>query len=116
MIYALYTLDNLHPIDTLVGDTGVTVRLGTKWRDRLEPNTIISLQETIDGRSQIVGQGRVTEVWHGDFEDVPARLVELEHEASSRFYTGLFGSMKRAYGTAFDELSTVTVFSYTRIS
>lgn len=132
-----YILDNLHTVDIGVGETGVTVRLGAKWWDRLlsylsadqvpqvetsgklsfseEKAPEIRLQETIEGVSEIVGSGEVREAMMCRFRDIPARLLEIEHEEESRTYSGLLASMERAYGDDFSEDSRVTVFTYVRV-
>ena len=113
---AEYVLDNLHTIDIGVGETGVTVRRGDKWFNRVSGGTSIQLQETLEGKSEVVGSGRVKDVWLGRFVGVPASLIEIEHEESSRTYSGLLASMRRAYGEEFSENDVVTVFSYERTS
>lgn len=117
-----FVLDNLHEIDIDAGEIGVTVRLGRKWFDRLskgfvlDKGSLLDLQETIGGVSTIVGEGRPTDLWLGEFRDLPARLIEKEHEIPSRLYSGLLESMRRAYGPEFDETDEVTAFTYERIS
>jgi hypothetical protein len=113
-------LDNLHKIDTKVGETGTTIRKGTKWYDRVQVMDVIDLQETIyrdhGARlgSTIVGEAVITGKLYLHFEDVPAKYIENEHEESSRVYSGLLASMRRAYGDDFSEKSLVTVLIYER--
>jgi len=115
-----FVLDNLHKIDTKVGEKGVTIRLGIKWYNRVRKGDIIDLQETIVGDTDtiqtIAGEGKITGKVYTTFKDIPARYVEKEHEEKSRVYSGLFESMKKAYGDEFDENSLVTVLFYERIS
>lgn len=111
----LPVLDNLHKIDIEPGQIGVTVRRGNKWRARVSKGQRINLQETIDGKSTIVGMGEVQSFWWGWFNEIPARLVEFEHEERSRLYSGLLDSMRHAY-EGFDEYEEVTVFSYVRLA
>jgi hypothetical protein len=112
------TLHNLHSIDILPGQTGVTVRLGKKWLHNASLDSAIDLCIcTKDPEShEVVGKGVILDAWFGIFIDIPGRLLELEHEASSRTYSGLLASMKRAYGNAFDERLGVTVLTYMRIA
>lgn len=113
----LPVLDNLHTIDIGVGETGVTVRLGDKWFNRLNGyDGEIALQETLEGVSTIVGRGVVLDVYRCAFRDIPARFVENEHEEASRSYSGLVSSMQRAYGESFSPDSEVTVFQYERVA
>lgn len=65
---------------------------------------------------EVVGTGAVEDLWVGRFHDLPARLLQWEHEVSSRSYAGLRESMKRAYGDRFGEASFVTVVVYRRIT
>ena len=111
----MQTLHSLHPIDTEVGQLGVTVRLGSKWADLVTHADQLELCVcTEDGMHIVVGHGTVEEVWCSPFYQIPARVIELEHEESSRVYSGLIHSMSRAYGSKFDEESTVTVLTYLR--
>ncbi len=119
-------LDTLHRIDTKVGEEGITIRLGMKWYNRVQIKDVIYLQESLfrengaNGKpileSTIVGEATVKGKVYVTFEDVPARYIENEHEESSRVYSGLLASMKRAYGEKFTEKDLVTVLIYKRIS
>lgn len=111
----LPVLDNLHKIDIEPGQIGVTVRRGHEWRARVSKGQSINLQETIDGKSTIVGMGKVQSFWWGAFIEIPARLVEFSHKERCRTYSGLLAVMRQVYET-FDEYEEVTAFSYVRLA
>lgn len=126
----MYVLDNLHSVDIQPGELGVTVRKGLKWAVRIldEGMDRFQIQVTLEGvavkgqvlekdvAQGILGEGEVDDVWVGQFSDIPARLVSLEHEEAARTYGGLLESMRRAYGEDFSLETFVTVFSYVRMS
>jgi hypothetical protein len=93
-------LHNIHPIDTDVGEFGVTVRRGLKWADAKidEQLDLCVCPQGPDGPHEVVGRGTVVGVWGGAFHQIPGRMIENEHEESSRMYSGLLASMRRAYG------------------
>lgn len=105
------TLHMLHSLDLKPGETGTTVRLGDKWN--VPPNTPLELCVCVP-YCHIEGYGATVSTWMGRFKDVPACLIENEHELESRRYSGLKASMERAYGNLFNEDSVVTVLSYQR--
>ena len=118
-------LHSLHEVEVDPGMVGSTVRKGMKWANAL-PGTKLDLCECasscyakdhVEERDCIVvGVGEVTDQWFGTFKDIPARLIENEHEKLSRLYSGLLHSMKRAYGKEFSENSSVTIITYKRLS
>lgn len=115
----MQTLHNLHDIDTLVGALAVTVRLGNKWAGVTKGERIELCRCYQDVRSgetthTVVGEGIVQQWWVGDFYDLPARYIELEHETSSRLFTGLLASMRRAY-QGFKGTELVTTLMYQRV-
>lgn len=107
------TLHMLHSLDIAPGDFGSTVRLGDKWANAL--NEHIELCVCVPN-CHVAGHGRVIEVYQCKFIDVPARLIQFEHELESRLYSGLYDSMKRAYDDKFDHMSDVTVLVYKRLN
>lgn len=110
-------IHNLHRIDTKVGEIGVTVRDGSKWYNIVAPGDKIELCECTEDREvhSIVGHGEVIQLYMGKFSNVPAKYIEFEHEKTSRIYSGLLKSMRKAYGEDWFEDSLVTVLFYKRI-
>jgi hypothetical protein len=107
-------LHNQHPIDTKPGQIGITVRRGGKWAD-VKPGEELELCVGVGPNDQVpVGRCIVKEAVLCQFINIPARLIELEHEQSSRVYTGLLASMRKAYGADFNEQEPVVVLAYGR--
>lgn len=110
------TLHMLHTLDVAVTDTGSTVRNGFKWADLKKGEVIELCVCTRDPETHDVqGKGKVDMLWFGYFRDIPAYLLQFEHEVRSRQYGGLYDSMRKAYGDSFGESSPVTVIVYTRV-
>lgn len=120
------TMHMLHELEAPVGTSAVTVRLGPKWADSLAQDIELCVCRTLclqvegltaDMRTvhTIEGHGVVEHIWTGKFLDIPARLIQIEHEIASRQYDGLYLSMKRAYGEQFHASSDVTVVTYRRL-
>jgi hypothetical protein len=123
-------LHSLHTIDVEPGEIGVTVRLGDKWYDAhgeivlcvcsarcLDSFTCDKPADYIEcDNCSRVGRAQVVETVFCRFGDVPARLIEHEHEERSRLYSGLLASMRKAYGDEFGEEDEVTVLVYRRIA
>jgi hypothetical protein len=106
----------LHSLDAEVGANASTVRNGFKWADLADGEHIELCVCTRDPETHDVqGEGVVWELWFGRFHDIPAMLLEYEHEERSRRYAGLFASMRKAYGEDFSEDSPVTVVVYRRV-
>jgi hypothetical protein len=108
------TLHMLHSLDCEVGEVGTTVRRGTKWNDAVDQEVELCACGLGDQHA-VKGHASVFSAWTGSFSNVPARLIEREHEARSRRYPGLLVSMRKAYGEDFSESETVTVLSYKRL-
>jgi hypothetical protein len=118
-------LHSLHKVEVEPGEVGSTVRNGSKWANAV-PGTKLDLcecaspcpaEDHVEERDCIiVGLGEVTDQWFGHFDEVPARLIEHEHEVRSRQYSGLLASMQKAYGDSFEEENFVTVIVYKRVS
>lgn len=115
-----------HDFETPVGETGVTIRKGFKWAlvpasTQLElwrcerPHTGICpiADGDYSGPCAQQGTGRVVGHWVGQLKDLPARIIEQEHEEKSRAYSGLLFSLKRAYGQVSDG-DYVTALFYVR--
>lgn len=111
-------LHMLHSLDAEPGNPASTVRLGDKWSyataiDKKLKLCVCEAQcldpdkcgKDVDNTScdncTIEGEGQVTSTWTGKFYNIPARLIEYEHEVRSRSYSGLLASMKFAYGEKF---------------
>lgn len=111
------TIHMLHMLETNVGEVGVTVRLGLKWNNLVNVGDWVALCVCLPTPDDhhLAGIGKVVELWTGAFTNIPARLLEQEHEISSRNYSGLFNSMKKAYGTTFSDSSVVTIVAYERV-
>jgi len=62
----------------------------------------------------VQGVGQTEDIWVGKFREIPAYLLQFEHEKRSREYGGLYLSMRKAYPLDFNEASFVTVPMYTR--
>jgi hypothetical protein len=118
-------LHSLHKVEVDPGEVGSTVRKGNKWASAT-PGTKLDFCECasscyaddhVEERDCIiVGVGEVTDQWFGTFKNIPARVIENEHEALARLYSGLLYSMRRAYGEDFSEEELVTVVTYKRLS
>ena len=133
----------LHSLDATVGRLASTVRKGFKWADlnhgeEIElcvctkigearqvpcqhPRDFGGMEHEYDVRStpethDVQGRGTVEGLWFGYFKDIPARVLQFEHEERSREYSGLLASMRHAYGPGFSESDPVTVVVYRRIS
>jgi hypothetical protein len=109
------TLHMLHTLDTPTGHQGSTVRNGMKWADALGQNIELCVCLPTPADHKIEGHAVVTGVWDGKFADIPARLIEREHEERSRTYSGLLASMRHAYGPEFGENNQVVVLTYSRV-
>lgn len=109
-------LCNLHQIDISVGQIGTTVRRGNKWFNQAKPQQEIELCVCNEvGNHNVIGVGVIEEMLFTTFSEIPARLIESEHEMSSRLYSGLLYSMRKAYGKDFNESELVTVIKYRRV-
>jgi hypothetical protein len=110
------TLHSLHAVEVVPGEVGVTLRLGEKWFKTKDGETIELCECSADNTTHtVVGHAEIVGRWYGMFTYLPARLIEKEHEISSRMYSGLLKSMRRAYGQDFNEESNCTALSYKRI-
>lgn len=113
-------LHMLHSLDCEVGQRGSTVRNGLKWADvqgqQIELCVCAHRQTDIYTCPQedVQGLATVENIWVGKMCDVPAKLIETEHEIRSRQYSGLLDSMRKAYGDAFSEDNQVVVLTYLR--
>lgn len=106
----------LHSLDCEVGAIGVTVRRGPKWADSMGEMIELCVCSNDNVQHVVSGTARVKEIWRGPLEEVPAKLIENEHEIRSQQYSGLLASMRKAYGAGLSEDDEVTVVSYLRLS
>lgn len=127
---SLLQLKNVqHDFETPVGELGVTVRRGFKWAmvPMGTPLELWRCGEPHYGVCPEIGQGGeycckqqgvglVAGHWVGQLKDLPARVIEREHEAESRSYSGLLFSLRRAYGQDFSDGEYVTALFYVRQS
>jgi hypothetical protein len=107
------TLHMLHSLDVEPGNPGSTVRNGLKWADALGQSIELCVCDK-EGNHEVKGHAMVMGIWQGMFFEIPARLIEREHEVRSRTYSGLLASMRNAYGENFREDNFVVVLSYQR--
>ncbi len=109
---ALYNVE--HDFDVEVGEVGVTLRRGDKWFKVPAGTQLLLIRRDGSGDSAqegVQGTGEVVGHWYGRLMDLPARVIEKEHEPSSRLYTGLLASLRRAYGEiAEQEMFTALVY------
>ena len=117
-----------HDFDVEVGSVGVTLRKGFKWAtaprgEELELWECSIAHEgdcpaRIGGRETctLQGVGTVEGRWVGTLKSLPAKVIELEHEPSSRVYSGLLASLRRAYGPLMPEGEYFTALFYRRTS
>lgn len=121
----------LHSLGREPGELSSTVRLGRKWagartgtplilcvcKDRCLNNEICDDPPNPScANCDRQGTGEVSDAWIGRFFEVPAKLIEFEHEERSRTYSGLKASMTKAYGDLFTGMSPVVVLLYRRIT
>ena len=114
-LYIPYPVQVLHTYDYIavpVGQSGTTVRNGTKWASY--PQLIVDLCECGPHNTHIViGQAELKDRAICTFHDTPAWVVEMEQCVKSRTYTGLLHAMKKAY-PGFMDTDEVTWLKYTR--
>lgn len=120
MLEVSYPVHVLHtsvaPLNQEVGQVGSTVRNGSKWMQY--KGEFLDLCECVPDGTDIMhlitGRGKIINKGMCPFREIPARIVELEHCADARTYSGLLAAMKRAYPN-FTELNVVTWVEYVRI-
>lgn len=106
----------VHKFNVLEGSNYTTVRRGLRWAESEVGDPVeLVIQDPVNREAfAVIGMGSILSLEVIDkFRDIPARCLEQEHELSSRTYSGLIESMRRAYGSVFDENDTVTVVTYT---
>ena len=89
----------------------VTVRLGHKWKNRVEVGDIVKIVKTGE-EDKPLGFGIITGVLVCPFGSIPQNLLVKEHDISCREMLGLEQAMERANRSTFDNTRDVTVLSY----
>lgn len=100
-----HQLQFLNPVG-LKGENFSTVRLGRKWAERTvdEANRTVEL---VDGQGRSFGTAKVLDCWVGRLADVPALLLECEHDPVCRTWSGLAQVLAAVYEGNEIEYSTV---------
>ena len=112
-------LKSLHPVEVERGMNGVTIRNSPKWYRDVEVGDKVELiwqaLDTWGGMNDVPqGIGIIIDKKVELFYNLKAKDIDHEHEISSRTYSGLLASMRRAYGDDFGEDSVVTILTYRR--
>lgn len=76
----------------------VTVRLGTKWAERVKPGHIINACPS-DEESQSF-EVLIHAMYVGPIKDIPESWLELEHDPGCRTLDGLLDELKKTYSDA----------------
>lgn len=92
----------------------VTVRNGTKWFDLVKCGHTLCLNES--GGIDDVGQAVVLHAWKYELCQIPASLLNYEHDPRCRTYSGLVKTLEEAYNTSFYGDEEVTVLMLWRES
>jgi hypothetical protein len=92
---------------------GHEVRLKMPWKEKKRKTDLPIWCCT---NCEVQGTAGVFDYWVGRFAEIPARLLQWEHDKSSRDYAGLVEAMTRAYGDKFAEHVFVTLVLYRRAS
>ena len=68
-----------------------TVRLGSKWAERTKPESLDKLVsvELVDGDGNSLGIAVAMSCWYGPIAEVPAMMLECEHDPICRTWSGL---------------------------
>jgi len=95
---------------------GHKVDIAMPWSDGTGSGDLVVFEVWCCPNCEVVGTGSTMDVWVGRFYDIPARLLQYEHETRSRSYAGLRKSMGKAYPDEFTEGSFVTLVLYRRVT
>jgi len=95
---------------------GHRVDIAMPWSDGTGSGDLVVFEVWCCPNCEVVGTGSTMDVWVGRFYDIPARLLQYEHETRSRSYAGLRKSMGKAYPDEFTEGSFVTLVLYRRVT
>lgn len=83
-----------------------TVRVGTKWQERLQVGAEVDL---VDSTNSDQGTAVVRDIWAGQLCRVPASLIEIAHDPISRTYSGLRAVLAITYGKTIGHQEFVNV-------
>ena len=86
----------------------VTIRKGVKWYNEKG----MFLARPSDSDSNEVRQIEIVHTEIYKFEDLPARVIDEEHDERARNYSGLLKGMREAYGQDFRTAEYVTVIYF----
>ena len=84
----------------------VTVRLGKKWRTKVQSGTRELLMRDCEG--DVIGKAEILDVWFGPLGAIPAIFVENCHDPICRTYSGLQAVLQGTYDEPFDHKTEVT--------
>jgi hypothetical protein len=88
-----------------------TVRLGTKWQERVSPGDRIQL---VNAKDHVIATATVEFLYVGPLVSIPQYMIEMEHDPACRTVGGLLSVMNRpeVYGGSAAGGSCVTVIGY----
>lgn len=93
-----------HSFDVPIGDVGVTIRKGEKWRN-IEIGTNLTLMNckrahkgTCLKTCRHEGYGEVIGVYKFEARSIPNSLIKIEHNKEARDKEVLIKMLERAYG------------------
>ena len=90
-----------------------TVRLGVKWRDKVDIGDNVWLVDAKASPSNaIVGNAVIKGIMTCPFMYISEGLLQHEHDSSCKTMAGLYRAMKRAYKDRFNEHSICTVLLF----
>jgi hypothetical protein len=105
----MYTLEFNNHVHSRT-DPNTTVRLGTKWADRLDIGDQVVLT-TPQGKRPIPAE--ITGVYQYLLGDIPLWLARREHDPACRDYDGLVSALNQAYpNQQITEQTKVAVIQY----
>lgn len=84
----------------------VTVRLGKKWRTKVQAGVRELLMK--DTAGTVIGKAEVLDLWFGPLGAIPAIFVENAHDPICRTYSGLQAVLQGTYDQPVDHTTEVT--------
>lgn len=109
-----HQLKFLNPVG-LKNENFSTVRLGRNWAERTVEESQRTV-ELVDGEGKSHGTAKVVDCWVGRLADVPAILLECEHDPVCRTWSGLAQVLAAVYENEqvdYDTIITVLRLQYT---